>query len=95
MERSIIKIKEYCSFYDIEPDFVVSLESVGLISTIIIEGERVIYEEQLEDLERYVNWHYQMDINIEGIDALRNVLHEFKQLQAEVSQLRDRLRIYE
>jgi len=95
MENSIIKITEYCSYCKIEPDFVSSLEGVGLIHTIIVEGERFIHEEELRDLERYVNWHYEMDINIEGIDALRNMLARFEQLQDEVLQLKEKLRLYE
>jgi len=95
MENSIIKITEYCSYYKIEPDFVTSLEGVGLIETLIIEGERFIHEEQLKDLERYIDWHYEMDINIEGIDALHNMLARFEQLQAEISFLKEKLRIYE
>ena len=95
MESSVIKITEYCRYYKIEPDFVISLEGVGLIETLIIEGERFIHEEQLKDLERYVTWHYDMDINIEGIDALRNMLSRFEQLQSEVLHLKEKLRIYE
>lgn len=95
MANTIIKITEYCSFCEVEPDFVSSLEGLGLIQTVIIEGERFIQEEQLRDLERYINWHYEMDINIEGIDALRNVLSRIEQLQNEVSQLKEKLRLYE
>jgi len=95
MESSVIKITEYCSYYKIEPDFVISLEGVGLIETLIIEGERFIHEEQLKDLERYITWHYDMDINIEGIDALRNMLFRFEQMQSELLHLKEKLRIYE
>jgi len=95
MESSVIKIKEYCSYYNIEPDFVISLEGVGLIETLIIEGERFIHEEQLKDLERYIAWHYEMDINIEGIDALRNMLFNLERLQSEIWHLKEKLRVYE
>jgi chaperone modulatory protein CbpM len=95
MENSVIKITEYCSYYKIEPDFVISLEGVGLIETLIISGERFIHETQLKDLERYVTWHYDMDINIEGIDALRNMLSNLEQLQSEVMLLKEKLRVYE
>ena len=95
MENSIIKITEYCSYHKIEPNFVSSLEGVGLIQTIIVDGERCIHEDQMRDLERYIEWHYEMDINVEGIDALKNVLSHLEQLQAEVSSLKERLRIYE
>jgi len=95
MAHSVFKITEYCSYCQIEPDFVHSLEGAGLIHTMIIEGERFIDEEQLRELERYRNWHYDMDINIEGIDALRNMLSKFEQLQREVAQLKERLQLYE
>src|SRR5690606_17999454 len=95
MAHSVFKITEYCSYCQIEPDFVHSLEGAGLIHTMIIEGERFIDEEQLRELERYRNWHYEMDINIGGIDALRNMLSQFEQLQREVAQLKERLQLYE
>ncbi|MFB5945950.1 chaperone modulator CbpM [Albibacterium profundi] len=95
MKTSIIKITEYCSCCHAEVDFIDSLEEVGLIETSVIEGERFIHEDQLADLERYSTWHYEMDINIEGIDALRNAVKKMHQLQSEIASLREKLRIYE
>src|SRR5690606_6324140 len=95
MAHSVFKITEYCSNCQIDPDFIHSLEGAGLIHTIIIEGERFIDDEQLTELERYRNWHYEMDINIEGIDALRHMLSKFEQLQREIAQLKERLHLYE
>lgn len=95
MKTSIIKITEYCNYCQADLDFVDSLEKVGLIETSVIKGERFIHEDQLPDLDRYANWHYEMDINIEGIDALRNAVEKMHQLQSEISYLKEKLRIYE
>lgn len=95
MKESVIKITEYCSYCRADLAFVDSLEDLGLIETSIVNGERFIHEEQLPDLDRYANWHYEMDINIEGIDALKNAIAKMQQLQSEVLYLKEKLRIYE
>lgn len=95
MELAYIKITDCCVNYQIEPSFVHSLENHGLLRTTTIEGERFITEDQLRNLERYINWHYEMDINIEGIDALRNILSKMEKLHTEISLLREKLHIYE
>jgi len=95
MKTSIVKITEYCSYCQADVDFVDSLEEIGLIETTVIEGERFIHEDQLSDLDRYSDWYYEMDINIGGIDALRNAIAKMQQLQAEVLRLKEKLRMYE
>src|SRR3546814_17728201 len=93
MDSSVSRITDYCSYYEIEPDFVISLDGVGLIETLIIEGERFIHEEQLNDLQRYVTWHNDMNINIEGIDTLRNILTNLEELKSEDINFKDKFRV--
>ncbi|WP_118193985.1 chaperone modulator CbpM [Albibacterium indicum] len=95
MKTSIVKITEYCSYCQADLDFVNSLEEIGLIETSVIDGERFIHEDQLRDLDRYANWHYEMEINIEGIDALRNAVTKIQHLQSEILYLKEKLRMYE
>jgi hypothetical protein len=39
--------------------------------------------------------YYELNINVEGIDALRNLLEKIKNLQNEKEALRAKLKIYE
>ncbi|HBQ57618.1 MAG TPA: MerR family transcriptional regulator, partial [Porphyromonadaceae bacterium] len=44
-----------------------------------------------EELEQFVRWHNEMDINAEGIEALYHMLVRVKLLQDEIDSLRNEL----
>ncbi|MDD4777633.1 MAG: chaperone modulator CbpM [Fermentimonas sp.] len=80
--------------YDVEESFIDSLHEVGLIHVVDHEEERFIEYQELSDLEQFIRWYYDMDINVEGIDALRHMLEKVKALQSEIDQLRSELQFY-
>jgi hypothetical protein len=91
MNTELIIIKEYCIQNQIEPEFIIQLENEGLIQINIIENERYIHVSQLNILDRYIRWHYDLSINIEGIDVIRNLLDRINDMQKEIHHLRERL----
>ena len=91
----IIPLEIFCSSYQVEQTFLETLEAHGLISFRYQENQRFILKEDVVDLEKYSRMYYEMEINVAGIDALKNVLEKVKQLQQETEQLKARLRIYE
>lgn len=94
METDFIIIDEYCYKSRIEPSFIISLEEGGLIEIQVIQGEKYLPVSQLQDLERYIHLHYDLSINIEGIDAIRHILNRMTDLQGEVTRLRNQLKTY-
>lgn len=94
METDFIIVDEYCHKSRIEPSFIISLEEGGLIEIQVIQGEKYLPVSQLQDLERYIHLHYDLSINIEGIDAIRHMLNRMTDLQSEITQLRNQLKIY-
>lgn len=92
---NLITIKEYSVTYNIEPEFLISLEDSGIVYFTLEGQEKYIAEEQLSELERYVHFHYDLNINIEGIDAIRHLLHKVNQMDNEIRQLRSRLNLHE
>lgn len=93
MERDLITITEYCIKYDIEPSFIDSLEETGIILLTNIDQERFIHIEQLPEIDRYIHFHYDLQINIEGIDAIRHLLNKVSSMQEEIQQLKRQLAI--
>lgn len=85
---------ECLKIYEVEESFIDSLHEVGLINVVDYEEERFIEYEELSELEQFIRWYYDMDINVEGIDALKNMLGKVKSLQSEVDQLRSELQFY-
>jgi hypothetical protein len=49
----------------------------------------------LHILEKIVRLYYDLDINIEGIDAVINLLQRMEDMQHEIVLLKNRLRLYE
>jgi len=89
MEKSNrISIEECCVYYSIETSFVQQLNEHGLIE-LVRSGETVfIAFEQLTDLEKYVHLHYELEINLEGLETIKHLLDRVQDLQNEVNRLR-------
>ncbi|MHA4895489.1 chaperone modulator CbpM [Pedobacter sp. PWIIR3] len=95
METELISIKEYCGNYEIEPEFIGALEESGLITLIVIETNKYIHVNQLKEVDTYKHLHYDLEINIEGIDAIRHLLHKINSMQQRIEDLTNKLYIHE
>jgi chaperone modulatory protein CbpM len=94
-EDEIISVDIFCSYYHVEPAFLETLESHGLISINTHDNQRFILKEEIAELEKFSRMYYDLNINVPGIDALKHMLEKIRQLQQEAENLRARLRIYE
>ncbi|WP_101689823.1 chaperone modulator CbpM [Dysgonomonas massiliensis] len=95
MDTELIIVSEYCSQNRIEPEFLFSLEEVGLVDFIKRNDEYYLYISQLGDLDRYVRWHYELSINAEGIDVIQNLMNRINEMQGEISRLKEIIRLLE
>ncbi len=91
----MVDINEICISHDIEFSFVSSLQENGLIELVAVENNLFIEPDQLQLLERCISLHYDLDINLEGIETINYLLEKIVTLQEEVIELRNRLRLYE
>ena len=94
MSENKLLYSECLRIYEVEESFIDSLHEVGLIRVVGLDEERFIEYDDLPDLEQFIRWHYEMDINVEGIDALRHMLEKVRSLQSEIAQLRHELQFY-
>lgn len=95
MNNDLIIISEYCSHSQVDPEFIFSLEEVGLINFLRQDNEMYIETSQLSELERYVRWHYELSINAEGIDVIQNLMQRIEDMQHEISHLKDIIKLLE
>jgi len=95
MENNLIPLQHLCTRYHAEISFVQSLQDYGLIELTTIEQEYFISEEQIKEVERMIHLHYDLDINIEGIDAIQHLMRRINDLNQESIALRNRLSWYE
>ena len=94
-DEQLIIAEEFCAGHQIEISFISSLHEFGLIEITLIEEKQFIAESQLPKLEKLVRMHYDLEINIEGIDAIANLLERINRIQKENNILKNKLRLYE
>lgn len=95
MESELIKVTEYCIRQHTDRTFIEALEQSGLIRFTLLENEAFIHYDQLPDLECFIRWHYDLEINLEGIEALSHLLQKIKDMQQYTHELELRLKHYE
>lgn len=95
MQAALITITEYCNNYKVDPSFIGSLENGGLIEITVIDQQKFIDAAQLYELEKYIRWHYDLNINMEGIDAIRHLLQKVNSMKEEINILKNKIEFYD
>ncbi len=93
--NEMIPANDWCTHHHIEMSFISSLEASGLISLLHEEQQVLLPVEELPNLEKMARWHYDMDINLEGIETISHLLNKMEALQQKIDQLHARLTLYE
>lgn len=90
-----IAIDEFCSSWNIETSFINSLQETGLVEVVIVNEIACIDVSQLQQLEKYIRFYYELDINLEGIETIMHLLQRMNNMQNEINNLRNKLRLFE
>ena len=94
-EEHLIPASEFCLHHNIESCFLYSLQEYGLIEIVSMEQGSFVDSNCLRELEKMVRLHYDLDINMEGIDAISHLLKKLETMQDEIAMLKNKLRVYE
>jgi chaperone modulatory protein CbpM len=93
--QEMIAASEFCLYHNIELSFIYSLNELGLIEIVQIEGKIYVPFNQIKDLEKLMHFKDEMDINIEGIETIAHLLQRISNMQLHILQLKNRLAFYE
>jgi hypothetical protein len=91
----MVPASEFCVHHNIELSFIDSLREYGLVETILIEEKVYLPVSQLGHLEKIVRLHFDLEINLEGIETIAYLLEKVNTLQDQVTMLTNRLKAYE
>lgn len=83
-----ISVEECCVYYNVEIAFIHQLDEYGLIELNRSDETVFIAFEQLSDLEKYMHLHYELEINMEGLETIKHLLDRVHDLQKEVNRLK-------
>ena len=91
----MIPVSRYCTHYNVQLTFILSMQEAGLVHIISHEDEHYLHYEELGTLEKFIRLHHDLDINPEGIEAISYMLERMQTMQQEIANLKNRLGIYE
>ncbi|MGR7813750.1 chaperone modulator CbpM [Lacinutrix undariae] len=91
----LISITTFCTHYNVPPTFINDLQDYELIEIVVSENVDYIKTTQINEVEKMIRLHYDLNINLEGLDAVYNLLKRVENLQSEITSLHNKLRIYE
>ena len=95
MNEDIITTEDYAKQSHTDIQFINQLYEYGLIEIIIQEQTQCISYQQLPLIEKFTRLRYDLDINMEGIEAISHLLQRVDTMQQEMENLRRTLRFYE
>jgi hypothetical protein len=90
-----ISIQQFCLHYNIPISFVTRLNEFELVEISTVQEVQYIYTKQIKDIEKMIRLHFELDINMEGMDAVYNLLKQVESLQDEIITLDNRLKFHE
>ena len=93
--EELIPVEEICVRYKVERQFISSLYESGIINIVIVEETEYIHNDHLADFEKMMRLHKELNINLEGLEAINHLLTKINELQNDNRQLRNRLGLYE
>ncbi len=93
--ENLISIQTICNNYNIEFSFINSLNEYSLIEITTIDKIQYLPKNKINEIEKMVRLHHDLDINMEGIDVISNLLERINTLHSEIDFLKNRLDFYE
>ncbi|PTM07775.1 MAG: MerR family transcriptional regulator [Bacteroidetes bacterium] len=93
--KKLISIQEFCKHYNVPITFINALNEYELVEITVSKCESYLKIKQLHEVEKMMRLHYDLNINLEGIDAIYNLLKQVESLQDEIVSLKNKLRLYE
>ncbi len=93
--EDLITIQKFCTNYKVPESFIDSLYEFELIEIVVEDDNRCVNITQIKTIEKLMRFHYDLDINLEGMQAISNLLNQVETLQERVNYLKNRLDLYE
>lgn len=93
--KDLIPIQIICKRYNVPISFINTLQEFQLIEIITAKEDLFIHTKQIKEVEKMMRLHYDLDINLEGVDAIYNLLKQVESLKQEINSLHNRLRFFE
>ncbi len=83
-----ISREELVRIYNVEITFFDSLEEAGLLKTETENDIKYLMFDELSTFEKFTNWHYDLEVNLAGLEVIKHLLDQLERLREENLTLR-------
>jgi len=90
--EDMVLVTEFCIHHNIELSFIHSLKEYDMIETVQKEEKIYLPISELPRLEKIIRLHFELDINLEGIETITHLLKRIELMQERITQLTNRLK---
>lgn len=94
-KEELVEATIFCNYYQIEHSFISSLKESGLVEFIIVDEQTFIPHSQLQQLEKMIRLHQELEVNLNGVEVIVHLLQRMEQMEQELSSLKSKLSFYE
>jgi chaperone modulatory protein CbpM len=94
-EQELIPADVICVRYKVERTFVNALGESGIIEIIRQQEVEYIHCDHLAQFEKMMRLYHDLEINLEGLEAINHLLNKVETLQNDNRRLKNRLKLYE
>jgi chaperone modulatory protein CbpM len=91
----MVPASEFCIHHNIELSFIHSLREYNMIETVQKEEKIYLPISELPRLEKIIRLHFELDINLEGIETITHLLDRMAVMEESIKQLTNRLKVFE
>lgn len=88
-----ISREELVKIYNVEITFFDELVDSGLLNIQTENEIRYLMYEDLPNFEKFTNWHYDLDINLPGLEVIHEMLKKMEVLKQRNRELMNRLSV--
>ncbi|AOW16844.1 hypothetical protein LPB03_04890 [Polaribacter vadi] len=92
---NLISVQQFCKHYKVPVSFINQLQELELVEIITMEETLCFPKSQIKEVEKIIRLHYELQINLEGVDAIYSLLKRVETLQDEIVMLNNKLNFYE
>ncbi|CAM1364528.1 putative MerR family transcriptional regulator [Tenacibaculum litoreum] len=94
-DKELISVQKVIVHHNLDEQFIESIESFQLIEFIVKDSNKYLHTEQLPILEKIIRLHYDLEVNMQGIDVINNMLDRMDSMHKTIQQLENKLKLYE
>jgi hypothetical protein len=93
--ENLVALETFCSVHNIDTSFIFALRQSGLAELILVEEKYFVDKSHIGHIEKMIRLHFELEINLEGLEAIGHLLNKMNSLSEENLYLKNRLSRFE